>query len=94
MFQIFFYYYYCYRYSEARFPYPPLAHFSEVLRVIDSLQLTAEKKVATPADWQAGGNCMVLPTIPSAEAKQLFPDHKVHEVPSGKQYLRTTPCPK
>ncbi|XP_037798231.1 peroxiredoxin-6-like [Penaeus monodon] len=69
-------------------------NFDEVLRVIDSLQLTAEKKVATPADWQAGGNCMVLPSIPSAEAKELFPDHKVHEVPSGKQYLRTTPCPK
>ena len=35
-------------------------NFDEVLRVIDSLQLTAVKKVATPADWQNGGSCMVV----------------------------------
>lgn len=79
---------------ELTFHILPLLVFSEVLRVIDSLQLTAEKKVATPADWKAGENCMVIPSIPSAEAKKLFPEHKVHQVPSGKEYLRTTPCPK
>ncbi|KAG7176845.1 peroxiredoxin-6-like [Homarus americanus] len=69
-------------------------NFDEILRVIDSLQLTAVKKVATPADWQQESHCMVLPSIPAEEAKKIFPEHKVHQVPSGKEYLRTTPVPK
>jgi len=69
-------------------------NFNEVLRVIDSLQLTALKKVATPVDWKEGGECMVVPSISAEQAKTMFPDHKVHQVPSGKEYLRTTPCPK
>ncbi|XP_066971528.1 peroxiredoxin-6 [Macrobrachium rosenbergii] len=69
-------------------------NFDEILRVIDSLQLTAVKKVATPADWKDGSHCMVIPSISSEEAKALFPEHKVHDVPSGKPYLRTTPHPK
>ncbi|XP_064092299.1 peroxiredoxin-6-like [Macrobrachium nipponense] len=69
-------------------------NFDEILRVIDSLQLTAVKKVATPADWKDGSHCMVIPSISSEEAKTLFPEHKVHDVPSGKPYLRTTPHPK
>lgn len=68
-------------------------NFNEVLRVLDSLQLTATKKVATPADWKDGGHCMVIPSISSDQAKTLFPDHKVHDLPSKKQYLRTTPQP-
>lgn len=68
-------------------------NFNEILRVIDSLQLTAVKKVATPVDWQKGGKCMVLPTVPMDEAKKLFPDMKVQDVPSGKGYLRFTPMP-
>ncbi|XP_071551678.1 peroxiredoxin-6 [Panulirus ornatus] len=68
-------------------------NFDEILRVIDSLQLTAVKKVATPADWKKGDHCMVVPSIPADEAKKVFPEHKVHEVPSGKHYLRTTPLP-
>lgn len=69
-------------------------NFDEILRVIDSLQLTAVKKVATPADWKDGGHCMVVPSVSNEEAKTMFPDHKVHKVPSGKEYLRTTPLPK
>ncbi|KAK7070898.1 Peroxiredoxin-6 [Halocaridina rubra] len=69
-------------------------NFDEILRVIDSLQLTAVKKVATPADWKEGGDCMVVPSISPDEAKTLFPKHKVHQVPSGKAYLRTTPQPQ
>jgi len=69
-------------------------NFDEVLRVIDSLQLTAEKKVATPVDWKEGGECMVIPSISADQAKTMFPNHKVHQVPSGKAYIRTTPCPK
>jgi len=68
-------------------------NFDEIIRVIDSLQLTATKRVATPVDWKAGERCMVLPNIPPAEAKQLFPDHETVVLPSGKSYLRLTPQP-
>lgn len=66
---------------------------SEILRVIDSLQLTATKKVATPVDWQAGKECMVLPTVSNEEAQTLFPNMKTVQLPSGKGYLRMTPQP-
>ena len=70
-------------------------NFDELLRVIDSLQLTATKKVATPVDWKAGGNCMVLPSIKNEDAEKMFPKgFTVHPVPSGKAYLRTTPQPE
>ena len=69
-------------------------NFNEILRVVDSLQLTVNKKVATPSNWENGGECMVLPTVSAEEAKTLFPDHKVWEVPSKKPYLRFTPQPK
>merc|ERR1712193_277316 len=70
-------------------------NFDEVLRVIDSLQLTAIKKVATPADWQNGGSCMVVPGVKPEEVAGLFPKGiTIHDVPSGKQYLRTTPQPE
>ncbi|BFZ05516.1 hypothetical protein BsWGS_08555 [Bradybaena similaris] len=68
-------------------------NFNEILRAIDSLQLTARKKVATPADWQHGDKCMVLPTLSQEEAIQLFPNLETHALPSGKQYLRLTPQP-
>merc|ERR1719394_1752841 len=68
-------------------------NFQEVLRVIDSLQLTATKKVATPVDWQNGDRCMVLPTLSNEEAKKLFPNMEQRQLPSGKGYLRFTPQP-
>jgi len=68
-------------------------NFDEIIRVIDSLQLTATKRVATPVDWKAGDRCMVLPNIPPAEAKTIFPAHEVVDLPSGKTYLRLTPQP-
>lgn len=64
-------------------------NFDEILRVLDSLQLTVSHKVATPADWQKGGECVVLPTIPTDEAKKIFPKG-VTEV---RPWLRTTPDP-
>ncbi|EDW25662.1 GL26709 [Drosophila persimilis] len=71
-----------------------LSHLSEILRVIDSLQLTQTKSVATPADWQQGGKCMVLPTVKGEDVPNLFPKGiETIEVPSGKGYLRTTPQP-
>jgi len=70
-------------------------NFSEILRVIDSVQLTATKKVATPADWSSGGACMVVPSVKADELETLFPKGvKVHEVPSQKTYIRVTPQPE
>jgi len=68
-------------------------NFNEILRVIDSLQLTATKKVATPVDWQSGGECMVVPSLSNEEALKLFPKMRQADVPSGKAYLRFTPQP-
>ncbi|XP_061680796.1 peroxiredoxin-6 [Syngnathoides biaculeatus] len=66
-------------------------NFDELLRVIDSLQLTAQKKVATPVDWKPGDKVMVLPNVSDAEAATLFPNGvTTREVPSGKKYLRYT----
>eukprot|EP00802_Teleaulax_amphioxeia_P027097 Tamp_28341.p1 GENE.Tamp_28341~~Tamp_28341.p1 ORF type:complete len:223 (-),score=68.43 Tamp_28341:148-816(-) len=69
-------------------------NFNEVLRVIDSLQLTANYSVATPADWSDGKDCMVVPSLSDDQAKEKFPKgfNKV-ECPSGKGYLRLTPQP-
>lgn len=55
-------------------------NFSEILRVLDSLQLTMFQKVATPANWKNGDQCMVLPSVSKEEAAKLFPDHKVAKV--------------
>jgi 1-Cys peroxiredoxin 6 len=69
-------------------------NFDEIIRVIDSLQLTVNKKVATPVDWKQGDECMVLPSVSDEEAKVLFPKHRVRELPSGKKYMRFTPQPE
>jgi len=69
-------------------------NFDEILRVIDSLHLTANYSVATPANWTNGSKCMIVPSISNEEAKTKFPKGWVTtEVPSGKQYLRLTPQP-
>lgn len=64
-------------------------NFTEVLRVIDSLQLTANYSVATPADWKEGEDVIVVPSITTADAIKKFPKG-VKEV---KPYLRYTPQP-
>ncbi|XP_055530909.1 peroxiredoxin-6 [Wyeomyia smithii] len=65
-------------------------NFVEILRVIDSMQLTDKKKVATPADWIQGQECMVQPSVKEEELVSLFPTVTNVELPSGKQYLRKT----
>ena len=65
-------------------------NFAELLRVIDSLQLTEYNKVATPADWQQGQDVVILPTISDEDAKKLFPDGFTTHRP----YLRTTKAPR
>ncbi|MCC6387983.1 MAG: peroxiredoxin [Dehalococcoidia bacterium] len=64
-------------------------NFDEILRVIDSLQLTDKYKVATPVNWQAGNDCVVLPAIKNEEADTLFPRGYTELKP----YLRMTPDP-
>jgi thioredoxin-dependent peroxiredoxin len=48
-------------------------NFDEILRVIDSMQLTARHKVATPANWKAGDDVIILPAVTDEEARSLFP---------------------
>ena len=64
-------------------------NFDEILRVIDSLQLTSDHKVATPANWTDGQDCIVVPALSNEEAEKQFPKG-FKEV---KPYLRITPQP-
>jgi alkyl hydroperoxide reductase subunit AhpC len=65
-------------------------NFDELLRVIDSLQLTANHKVATPADWKNGEDVIIGSAVTDEEAKELFPDGWK----APKPYLRYVPQPK
>ncbi|XP_077077280.1 peroxiredoxin-6 [Siphateles boraxobius] len=66
-------------------------NFDEILRAIDSLQLTATKKVATPVDWKPGQEVMVIPSLSDEDANKHFPaGFTLKEVPSGKKYIRYT----
>jgi thioredoxin-dependent peroxiredoxin len=64
-------------------------NFAEILRVIDSLQLTANYSVATPANWEYGQDCVIVPAVKDEEIPEKFP--KGHTV--IRPYLRTTPQP-
>ena len=65
-------------------------NFDEILRVIDSLQLTAKHQVATPVNWKNGENCIIVPAVSNDEAKEKFPDGW----DSPKPYIRIVPQPK
>jgi thioredoxin-dependent peroxiredoxin len=64
-------------------------NFDEVLRVIDSLQLTANHKVATPAQWQQGDDVIIAGSVSDDEAKEIFGDWE-----SPKPYIRVVPQPR
>jgi alkyl hydroperoxide reductase subunit AhpC len=64
-------------------------NFDEVLRVVDSLQLTAKHKVATPAQWQQGGDVIIAGSVSDEDAKQAYPDGWE----SPKPYIRIVPQP-
>ena len=72
--------------------YPPSTgrNFDEILRVIDSLQLTADFKVATPVNWQHGQDVIIVPSVNNDDAKTLFPGGWKELKP----YLRLVPQPK
>ncbi|MCH8039702.1 MAG: peroxiredoxin [Nitrospinae bacterium] len=64
-------------------------NFDEILRVVDSLQLTAKYQVATPVNWKDGEDCIIVPAVKDEEVPSKFP--KGHRV--VKPYLRFTPQP-
>jgi thioredoxin-dependent peroxiredoxin len=64
-------------------------NFAELLRVIDSLQLTAQHSVATPADWKQGEDVIIVPSVSDEDAKKKFPKGFTTKKP----YLRVTPQP-
>jgi alkyl hydroperoxide reductase subunit AhpC len=64
-------------------------NFDEILRVIDSLQLTAGYQVSTPVDWKQGEDVIIVPAVSDEDAKQKFPKGFVAKKP----YLRVTPQP-
>lgn len=68
-------------------------NFDEILRVIDSLQLTANHKVATPANWKNGEKCMILPSVTHDEAIKLFSSYTTVDVQSKKPYMRLVDDP-
>ena len=65
-------------------------NFDEVLRVLDSMQLTAKHKVATPVNWKSGDDVIILPSVSDADAKEKYPDGWK----APKPYLRIVPQPK
>ena len=64
-------------------------NFDEVLRVIDSLQLTAKHRVATPVNWNQGEDVIIAGSVPNEEARQIFGDWK-----EPKPYIRIVPQPR
>jgi alkyl hydroperoxide reductase subunit AhpC len=65
-------------------------NFAEILRVIDSLQLTANHKVSTPADWRQGEDVFIIPAVGDEEARQRFPDGWT----ARKPYMRVVGQPR
>jgi len=65
-------------------------NFNEILRVVDSLQLTAKHKVATPANWEQGGDVIIAGSVSDEDAKAIYPDGWK----SPKPYIRIVPQPK
>lgn len=65
-------------------------NFDELLRVIDSLQLTDKHKVATPVNWKQGDDCIIVPAVSNDDAKKMFPDGWDEQKP----YLRLVKQPK
>jgi alkyl hydroperoxide reductase subunit AhpC len=64
-------------------------NFDEVIRVLDSIQLTARHPVATPANWKQGDDVIIAGSVSNEQADKIFPGYK-----AVKPYLRTTAQPQ
>ena len=64
-------------------------NFDEIVRVLDSIQLTARHRVATPANWRQGDDVIITGAVSNEEADKIFPGYK-----TVKPYLRTTTQPQ
>eukprot|EP00938_MAST-03A_sp_MAST-3A-sp1_P006103 g6103.t1 len=62
-------------------------NFDELLRVTRSVQLTANEKLATPANWNEGEKCVCVPGLSTKDAKSSFEDFEMLDLPSGKEYM-------
>ncbi len=65
-------------------------NFNEILRILDSCQLTAKEQVATPANWEQGEDVIILPAVSNEDAKAKYPDGWKQPLP----YIRIVPQPK
>ncbi len=65
-------------------------NFAEILRLLDSCQLTAQHQVATPANWERGGDVIILPSVSNEDAKAKYPDGWQEPLP----YIRIVPQPE
>ncbi len=65
-------------------------NFAELLRLVDSCQLTAQKQLATPANWEQGGDVIIAPAVSDEEARKRFPNGWEQPLP----YIRVVPQPK
>jgi len=65
-------------------------NFVEILRLVDSCQLTAAKKVATPVNWKQGDDVIILPAVSNEEAEKTYPEGWKSPLP----YIRIVPQPK
>lgn len=73
-----------------QYPMSSGRNFDEVLRLVDSIQLTAKHKVATPVNWKSGEDCIIVPAVSDEEAKTRFPGGWT----TVKPYLRVVPQPR
>lgn len=73
-----------------QYPMSSGRNFDEVLRLVDSIQLTAKHKVATPVNWKQGEDVIIVPAVSDDEARERFPDGWT----AVKPYLRIVPQPK
>jgi len=73
-----------------QYPMSSGRNFDEVLRLVDSIQLTAKHKVATPVNWKQGEDCIIVPAVSDEEAKTRFPGGWK----TVKPYLRVVPQPR
>jgi alkyl hydroperoxide reductase subunit AhpC len=73
-----------------QYPMSSGRNFDEVLRLVDSIQLTAKHKVATPVNWKQGEDVIIVPAVSDDEAKQRFPNGWT----TVKPYMRVVPQPK